>query len=82
MRALGVDKTSASVRRCLYKRCLFVAVQEWIKTCDACQRNKPSDQRIAQAHIHPGAGWLSVSMITDSPLSDGFDAIFVCASAR
>jgi len=58
-------------------------VEDYVKSCDACARNKTPRQR-PHGPLHPlqipSGPWTSVSMdyIVELPQSNGFDAIYVC----
>ena len=58
-------------------------VEDYVKSCDTCARNKTPRQR-PHGPLHPlqipSGPWTSVSMdyIVELPQSNGFDAIYVC----
>ena len=80
---LGVEKTAASLSRRFYWPNLTDTVRRYIRTCDTCQRSKPSNQHPAgllQPLPIPQRRWESVSMdlITQLPKTrKGFDAALV-----
>ncbi|CAD6922683.1 unnamed protein product [Tilletia controversa] len=80
---LGTDKTLATINRNYYWPGMDDMVRKYIKTCDLCQRIKPSTHKPYGALdplSAPSNPWSSVSMdfITDLPKSrSGFTAIFV-----
>ena len=87
---LGRDKTSEQLRRRFYWSGMDDDVERYVTSCDACQRNKPSQQSpiglLMPLPIPPHA-WHTVSMdlITQLPRSrNGHDAIvvFVCKFTR
>jgi transposase InsO family protein len=58
-------------------------VKEYVRTCETCARNKPTNhRRYGQLHPLPipEAPWNSVSMdyIVELPNSQGYNAIYVC----
>jgi len=79
----GMDKTAESVVRNYYWPHMHNSIQEFVRTCDACQRNKARNRRPAgllQPLPLPEKRWEQVTMdlITSLPRTkDGFDAIFV-----
>ena len=80
---LGKDKTLEQVKRRFYWPRMDADVLQYVRTCDACQRNKPSQQATAgllQPLPIPDHPWQQVTMdlITSLPLSRaGHDAIVV-----
>ena len=80
---LGIKRTSDLVRRDFYWPSLESDVEEFVKSCDACQCNKPSNQRSAgllQPLEIPKNRWERVSMdlITHLPKTrTGHDALLV-----
>ena len=82
----GKDKTIEQVKRRFYWPGMDKCIQQYVTSCDACQRNKPSQQSPMgpmMALKIPGRPWQWVSMdlITALPRSrSGNDAIvvFVC----
>jgi hypothetical protein len=80
---LGVAKTSEQVKRRFYWFGMDDTVRRYVSTCDACQRNKPSQQApmgLLQSLPIPAYPWQQVSMdlITSLPRSrSGRDAIVV-----
>ncbi len=80
---LGRDKTSEQVKRRFYWPGMDKMIQEYVTTCDSCQRNKPSQQAPMgplQPLPIPTRPWQQVSMdlITQLPRSrSGNDAIVV-----
>jgi hypothetical protein len=80
---LGKDKTLEQVKRRFYWPRMDADVLQYVRTCDACQRNKPSQQATAgllQPLPIPDHPWQQVTMdlITQLPKSrQGHDAIVV-----
>ena len=80
---LGIKRTSDLVKRDFYWPTLESDVEEFVKSCDACQCNKPSNQRSAgllQPLEIPKNRWERVSMdlITHLPKTrTGYDALLV-----
>jgi hypothetical protein len=80
---LGKDKTLEQVKRRFYWPGMDADVLQYVRTCDACQRNKPSQQVTAgllQPLPVPDHPWQQVTMdlITQLPKSrQGHDAIVV-----
>jgi hypothetical protein len=80
---LGKDKTLEQVKRRFYWPRMDADVLQYVRTCDACQRNKPSQQSTAgllQPLPIPNHPWQQVTMdlITQLPKSrQGNDAIVV-----
>ena len=81
---LGKDKTMEQVKRRFYWPAIAAKyVQQYVRSCDACQRNKPSQQApggLLQPLPIPSQPWQQVSMdlITQLPKSkSGNDAIVV-----
>ena len=80
---VGMEKTEESIRRNFYWPGMQDTIREFVRTCDACQRNKPRNKRSAgllQPLPLPEKRWEQVTMdlITSLPKTkDGFDAIFV-----
>ena len=79
---LGVMKTVASLQQSFYWPAMTDDVKRYVASCDACQRNKPSNQAPAglfQPLPIPQRRWQQVSMdlITQLPSSEGHDAILV-----
>jgi hypothetical protein len=80
---LGKDKTTEQIKRRFYWPGMDQEIQRYIRTCDPCQRNKPSQQaRIGplQPLPIPDRPWqqVSVDLITQLPRSrSGHDAIVV-----
>lgn len=80
----GQAKTLEILQRDFYWPRMRAFVNDYVKTCDACQRNKPvhhSKYGLLQNLPVPSAPWQSLSMdhITDLPPSSGFDSILVVA---
>ena len=80
---LGIKKTTELVKRDFYWPTLEQDVAEYVRTCDDCQRNKPSNQR-QQGLLQPlevsTRRWERVSMdlITHLPKTKrGYDSLFV-----
>lgn len=80
---LGMDKTLERVSRRFYWPRLEQSVREYVKSCEACQRNKASNQPPAgllQPLPIPSRRWESVSMDFVMPLPTtkaGHDGMFV-----
>ena len=80
---LGKDKTIEQVKRRFYWPGMDAVIQLYVTSCDACQRNKPSQQApmgLLQPLPIPSRPWQQVSMdlITALPKSrTGNDAIVV-----
>ena len=80
---LGKDKTTEQVKRRFYWPGMDDEIQQYVRSCDACQRNKPSQQAtpgLLQPLPIPSHPWQQVSMdlITQLPKSRaGHDAIVV-----
>ena len=80
---LGRDKTMEQVKRRFYWPGMDETVRQYVTSCDACQRNKPSQQSpmgLSQPLPIPTRPWQQVSMdlITQLPRSKlGNDAIVV-----
>jgi hypothetical protein len=80
---LGKDKTLEQVKRRFYWLRMDADVLRYVRTCDACQRNKPSQQAtpgLLQPLPVPDHPWQQVTMdlITQLPKSTrGNDAIVV-----
>jgi hypothetical protein len=83
---LGKDKTLEQVKRRFYWPGMDKTIVAYVTTCDACQRNKPSQQSpmgpLMPLPIPESPWqWVSVDLITNLPRSrSGNDAIvvFVC----
>jgi hypothetical protein len=80
---LGQAKSLELVTRDYHWPGIRQFVNEYVKSCDTCSRNKTPCQAAhgpLQPLPIPPAPWLSVSMdfIVELPLSNGFDAIYVC----
>jgi RNase H-like domain found in reverse transcriptase/Reverse transcriptase (RNA-dependent DNA polymerase)/Integrase zinc binding domain/Retroviral aspartyl protease/Chromo (CHRromatin Organisation MOdifier) domain len=80
---LGKDKTLEQVKRRFYWPRMDIDILQYVRTCDACQRNKPSQQStpgLLQPLPIPNYPWQQVTMdlITQLPKSrQGNDAIVV-----
>ena len=79
----GQDKTFELVSREYYWPGMRKFINEYVRTCDTCARNKaPRHRRHGQLHPLPipNGPWQSVSMdyIVELPPSQGYDAIYVC----
>ena len=80
---LGSDKTLATISRNFYWPGMDLQIRKYIKTCDLCQRIKPSTHHPYGALDPippPSTPWSSVAMdfITDLPKTNsGYTAIFV-----
>jgi len=80
---LGQEKTLELVERDYFWPGMRKFVNEYVRTCDTCARNKtPRHRRHGQLQPLPipGGPWRSVSMdfIVELPPSRGHDAIYVC----
>lgn len=80
----GQAKTLEILERNFYWPRMRNFVNTYVRTCDACQRNKPVHHKkygLLQTLPVPSAPWKSLSMdhITDLPPSHGYDAILVVA---
>ena len=83
---LGKDKTIEQIKRRFYWPKMDDDILEYVRSCDACQRNKPSQQSpmgLLQSLPIPDRPWqwVSLDLITGLPRSrSGNDAIvvFVC----
>ena len=78
----GKHKTLGTVKRLFWWPRLRPEVEAWVKTCDACQRNKGDRRKkgLLQPLPVPSRAWehISFDLITQLPVSrDGFDAILV-----
>jgi hypothetical protein len=80
---LGREKTLELLSRNYYWPGMRSFVNEYVRTCDTCARNKTS-RHAPYGPLHPlpipPGPWKSVSMdfIVELPPSDGHDAIYVC----
>ena len=80
---LGQEKTLEKVARDYFWPGMRRFVNEDVRTCDTCTRNKTARHR-RRGQLHPlpipDGPWNSVSMdfIVHLPPSHGFDAIYVC----
>jgi hypothetical protein len=80
---VGMARTQQNIERFFWWPGLHTEVKQYVKTCDACQRNKPSNQKPAgllQPLPVPEEKWDVVTMdfITSLPMTtSGFDAITV-----
>ena len=80
---MGQEKTLELVTRNYYWPKMRQFVNEYVKTCDTCARNK-TPRRAPYGKLKPlpipEGPWQSVSMdfIVELPPSNGFDAIYVC----
>jgi len=82
---LGQEKTLELVSRDYYWPQMRRFINEYVRTCDTCARNKaPQHRRHGELHPLPipDGPWESVSMdfIVELPPSQGYDTIFVCVS--
>jgi transposase InsO family protein len=83
---LGVDKTIGRVKQRFYWPGMDAEIERYVTSCDACQRNKPSQQApmgLMMPLRTPDRPWqwVSLDLITQLPRSrHGHDAIvvFVC----
>ena len=79
----GVDKTTDRVRRSYHWLGMDRLIRAYIRTCDSCQRNKPSLQKpggLLQPFPNPNEPWERVSLdfITKLPTTiNGNDTILV-----
>jgi len=80
---LGEDKTLELVTRNYYWPSMRKTVNDYVRTCDTCMRNKVP-RHLPHGQLHPlpipSGPWQSVSMdfIVELPPSNGYDAIYVC----
>ncbi|GMF24368.1 unnamed protein product [Phytophthora fragariaefolia] len=79
---LGREKTFATVSRDFYWLRMYKWIRKWVRTCETCQRVKPS--KSSQAPLHPlpiaTEAWRSVSMdfvFGLPPDADGRNGVFV-----
>ena len=78
----GIAKTQELITRDYYWPHLRKSIRRMIKNCDACQRAKPTRHApygLLHALPVPTERWIDLSMdfITDLPVSNTFDSIFV-----
>ena len=79
----GVEKTYELIHRYYYWKGMYGTVEKYIKHCEFCQRNKPSNVKppgLLQSMPTPSKPWDSVScdFIVKLPLTtSGFDSIAV-----
>ena len=80
----GEAETLVSVERLYWWPGLWTFVRNYVKECDVCQQYKinrlpshPSYMLIPQASTTQPFAHCSMDLITDLPLSDGFDSILV-----
>jgi hypothetical protein len=79
---LGVKKTSHSITRDFWWPKITADIENYVKTCDVCQRTKVHRARppgLLKPLPTPSKRWSSVTMdfMTDLPPCDGYDAILV-----
>ncbi|GMF49875.1 unnamed protein product [Phytophthora fragariaefolia] len=81
---LGREKTFAAVSRDFYWPRMYKWIRKWVRTCETCQRAKPS--KSSQAPLHPlpiaTEAWRSVSMdfvFGLPPDADGRNGVLVFA---
>ena len=80
---LGEEKTLASVKRRYFWPKMTRDIRRYVKTCDSCQRNKPSNRQPAgllQPLPIPEDRWVDLSMdfIVELPCTKkGYDAVLV-----
>ncbi len=80
---VGVTKTLCNLKALFWWQSMKTDVRHYVANCDACQRNKHSNQKPAgllQSLTIPGWRWESVSMdfIVKLPrTANGYDAILV-----
>ena len=82
-RHLGQDKTLELIARDYTWPGMREFVNEYVRTCDTCARNKtPRHRRHGQLHPLPimNGPWKSVSMdfIVQLPPSQGYDTLYMC----
>lgn len=80
----GQAKTIEILQRNFYWPRMRAFVNDYVKSCDACQRSKPAHHKkygLLNPLPVPKGPWKSLSMdhITDLPLSSGYDGILVIA---
>jgi len=78
----GIAKTVELISRDYWAKHLRKSVRRFILNCDDCQRSRPSRHApygLLHALPVPDSPWSQISMdfITDLPLSNGFDSLFV-----
>ncbi|GMF41489.1 unnamed protein product [Phytophthora fragariaefolia] len=77
----GAVRSFLALRQHFLWRGMRSTVDEYIRTCETCARNKSGDQRrgLLQPLPIPTASWRDISMdfVTGLPLSKGFDTIYV-----
>jgi len=79
---LGTKKTTELLCRTFWWPGVSSSVRDFCRKCDSCQRNKGSAASpfgLLQPLPIPEYPWESVSLdlVTDLPISNGFDAVFV-----
>jgi len=80
---LGQEKTLELLSRNYYWPQMGAFVNEYVRTCDTCARNKSSRHAPygpLQPLLIPPGPWKSISMdfVVELPPSEGLDAIYVC----
>jgi len=79
---LGQNKTLELIARDYTWSGMREFVNEYIRTCDTCARNKAPRRRHGQLHPLPISNEprksLSMDFVIQLPLSQGYDAIYVC----
>jgi hypothetical protein len=81
---LGYDKTYELIQREYYWLNMTKDIQEYVFTCDQCQRNKSSNHKsygLLKSLPIPERNWeqIAIDFIVRLPkTSDGYDAIMVC----
>ena len=81
---LGAAKMIEAIQRLYYWPGMSAAIAAYVKTCDACQHSKSSNQPpggLLQSLPIPSERWehISMDLITQLPTTkSGMDAIFVC----
>jgi hypothetical protein len=78
----GREKTYEQVRRHFWWRNMEAEVRAYVKSCATCQRVKPTSHApygLLQPLPTPKRPWshVSLDLITDLPMSDGYDSIVV-----
>ena len=78
----GQAKTLEVIQRNFYWPNLRTFINEYIDSCEICQRNKPTHHRkygLLQPLPVPVGPWKSLSMdhVTDLPISSGYDSVLV-----
>lgn len=77
----GSVRTFLALRQHFLWKSMRKTVDEYIRTCETCARNKSGDRRRGhnQPLPIPTASWtnISIDFVTGLPESEGFDAVYV-----